>query len=280
VPAPAAARPAPQRLSYSALGQYARCAYRFYLQRTLRLPDVQPPEWVAAPGAPEGVSALDPRVRGTIAHRLLEELDFARPAAPDAAEVLAIGREEGVELTGEEVEDVRGLVSAFGASPLCARLAAARDVRREAGFAFRLDPAGGALVNGFVDVLAREPDGTMLIVDYKSDRLEGAEPAAVVEAGYATQRIVYALAALREGASAVEVAYCFLERPEVAVGARFEPRDVPALAERLTQLAEGILAGEHPVTPEPHRALCADCPGRAALCSWPEEMTLREPAGG
>ena len=44
VPAPAAARPVPQRLSYSALGQYARCPYRFYLQRTLRLPDVRPPE--------------------------------------------------------------------------------------------------------------------------------------------------------------------------------------------------------------------------------------------
>ena len=178
--------------------------------------------------------------------------------------------------TPEEVADIRGLVEAFGASPLCARLAAARDVRREAGFAFRLDPAGGALVNGFVDVLAREADGTMLIVDYKSDRLEGAEPEAVVEAGYATQRIVYALAALREGAPAVEVAYCFLERPEVAVGARFEPRDIDALAERLTRLAEGVLEGRHPVAAEPHRGLCGDCPGREKLCSWPQEMTLRE----
>ena len=102
----------------------------------------------------------------------------------------------------------------------------------------------------------------MLIVDYKSDRLDGAEPEAVVEAGYATQRIVYALAALREGAPAVEVAYCFLERPEVAVGARFEPRDIPALAERLTRLAEGVLEGRHPVAAEPHRGLCGDCPGR------------------
>ena len=42
VPAPTATQPATQRLSYSALGQYARCPYRFYLQRTLRLPDVKP----------------------------------------------------------------------------------------------------------------------------------------------------------------------------------------------------------------------------------------------
>jgi hypothetical protein len=278
VPAPAAAPPAPQRLSYSALGHYARCPYRFYLQRTLRLPDARPPGGEGLP-AEASAPALDPRVRGTLAHRLLEELDFARPAAPDGPDVVAAGHEEGVELTPEDVEDIRALVVAFGASPLCARLAAARDVRREAGFAFRLDPAGGALVNGFVDVLACEHDGATLIVDYKSDRLEGAEPADVVEAGYATQRIVYALAALREGAPAVEVAYCFLERPDVAVGARFAQRDVPALAERLTLLAEGVLAGRHPVAAEPHRALCGDCPGRAALCSWPEAMTLREPPG-
>ncbi len=34
---PARARPAPQRLSYSALRAYARCGYRFYLQRVLGL---------------------------------------------------------------------------------------------------------------------------------------------------------------------------------------------------------------------------------------------------
>jgi ATP-dependent helicase/nuclease subunit A len=207
---------------------------------------------------------------------LLEDLDFARPAAPDPARVLEAGVEAGAELTAEDVEDIRGLVRAFAASPLCARLAAARDVRREAGFAFRLDPAGGALVNGFVDVLAREPDDTMLIVDYKSDRLEGAEPEDVVSASYATQRIVYALAALRDGAPRVDVAYCFLERPEVAVGARFTQRDIPELAERLTRLAEGVLERRHPVAAEPHRGLCGDCPGRATLCSWPQEMTLRE----
>jgi hypothetical protein len=28
------------------------------------------------------------------------------------------------------------------------------------------------------------------------------------------------------------------------------------------------------VTDHPHRDLCADCPGRRALCSWPEQATL------
>ena len=155
-----------------------------------------------------------------------------------------------------------------------------RHRRREAAFSFPLDPAGGALVNGVVDVLARAPDGSVLVVDYKSDRLGDAEPAEVVERDYATQRIVYALAALRDGAPSVEVAYAFLERPDAPVSATFTARDVPALAERLTNLAEGVLEGRHPVAAEPHRALCGDCPGRATLCSWPEAMTLREPAAG
>ena len=115
----------------------------------------------------------------------------------------------------------------------------------------------------------------MLIVDYKSDRLEGAEPAAVVDRDYATQRIVYALAALRDGAPRTEVAYCFLERPDAPVHEAFTPADAPRLAERLQHLAAGVIEGRYPVTPTPHRDLCADCPGRATLCSYPEARTLQ-----
>jgi ATP-dependent helicase/nuclease subunit A len=274
MPTPAATRPAPERLSYTALQQYAKCPYRFYLHRSLRLPPVAapfpPPESAEAP-AP----GLDARVRGVIAHRLLEALDFADPAPPPPDAVQAIAAEEGAELTPEDVEDIRAIVAAFGASPLCARIAGARGVRREAAFAFPLDPAQGALVNGVVDVLARTPEGA-LVVDYKSDRLGELTPAEVVERDYATQRVVYALAALRDGAPEVEVAYAFLERPAEPVSATFTQRDVPALAERLTNLAEGVLEARHPVAAEPHRGLCGDCPGRATLCSWPEAMTLRE----
>jgi RecB family exonuclease len=274
VPVPSAGRPAPQRLSYTALGQYAKCPYRFYLERTLRLPPAETPFPLQIDGPAPG---LDARVRGVIAHRLLEELDFAQPRPPDPETVLALAAEEGAELTPEDVEDIRAIVVAFGASPLCARIAAAASVRREAAFSFPLDPAQGALVTGVVDVLARTPEGT-LVVDYKSDRIGDEHPQAVVERDYATQRIVYALAALRNGAPQVEVAYAFLERPDAPVTASFTPKDIPALAEQLTNLAEGVLEQRHPVAAEPHRALCGDCPGRKTLCSWPEEMTLREAA--
>jgi ATP-dependent exoDNAse (exonuclease V) beta subunit len=272
--APARPRPAPQRLSYSSLGAYARCGYRFYLERLLRMPRVEPPPRPDAP-AP----ALAATTRGSIVHRALEALDFARPEPPGADDVLAIAGEWGVELTGEEVEDIRALVAAFAASPLCARLAAARRTRREAPFAFGLEPGGGGpLVTGFIDAVTVEPDGGVLIVDYKSDRLDGAEPADIVERDYGTQRIVYALAALRDGAPRVEVAHCFLERPAEPVIAAFTAADAAALSERLSGLARGVMDGRYPVAEAPHRELCGDCPGRAAMCSWSEEVTLRESA--
>ncbi len=270
----ARARPAPQRLSYSSLGAYARCGYRFYLERVLRLPRAKPPPPTAEAAEPP---ALDARVRGSLVHRLLEDLDFARPAVPDAEPVAELGIAWGIELGADEIADIRALVAAFAGSPLCARLAAARRLRREASFAFGLERGGGGpLVNGFLDAVVLEDDGGALIVDYKSDRLEGAEPADVVERDYATQRIVYALAALRDGAPRVEVAYCFLERPAEPVARTFTAADEPALAEQLAGLARGVLEGRYEVTATPHRDLCGDCPGRSALCSWPEEVTLRE----
>jgi ATP-dependent exoDNAse (exonuclease V) beta subunit len=164
-PAPPAApgaqlRPGPSRLSYSSLGDYARCPYRFYLRRLLGLADV--PEPAPSESTPEvGAPGLDARVRGTLVHALLEELDFRRPMAPGRHRVAALAATQGVSLTEEEEDDVIGLVTAFTSSSLRERLAAAgRSVRREAPFAFALDDSPDApLLTGFVDVMATEPMG-------------------------------------------------------------------------------------------------------------------------
>jgi hypothetical protein len=126
-----------------------------------------------------------------------------------------------------------------------------------------------------VDVLAREPDGTLLVVDYKSDHAEGANLAELVEETYGVQRSVYALACLRAGAPAAEVVHVFLGRASEPVAARYETADVPVLERDLGERAAGLLAGEFPVAAVPHRALCATCPGRAGLCSHPPERTDR-----
>jgi ATP-dependent helicase/nuclease subunit A len=163
-------------------------------------------------------------------------------------------------------------------SPLTERIGRSRRARAELPFAFTLTPpdAGGRslLVNGAVDVHAEE-DGATLIVDYKSDHLEGAEPGAYCEDRYSVQRLVYALAALRSGAERVEVVYVFLERPEEPVPTVFKAADAGRLEEELSELARGVVEARFEPTSEPHRELCHDCPGRAALCSWGEERTLR-----
>jgi ATP-dependent helicase/nuclease subunit A len=257
--------PPPSSLSYSLLGDHGRCGYGYYLRRVLGLPAVPPP-----PGLDPG--GYDAAQRGVLVHGLLERLDFARPAAPSPADVRAqaVGREPG----DEEIAAVAELVGAFARSPLCARLAASQTAVREAAFAVAV---GDLLVNGYIDVLAAEAGGAMLVVDYKTDRIDAdTDLAERVDADYAVQRQIYALAGLRAGASAVEVAYCFLRRPAEVVAARYTEADVAGLEAGLIALAGPLLAGRFEVSARPHRGLCATCPGRARLCSWEEALTLGE----
>jgi ATP-dependent exoDNAse (exonuclease V) beta subunit len=279
------------RLSYSALESYKRCPYRFYLERVVKLPRAEPglapaEEAVADDGdqlalAPAALAAeaLSPLVRGTIVHELLERVDFRRPRAPSRAEVERRAEASGVVLTDDDVLDIGDLIARFLASELCTRIRSARRVRKELPFAYELAPDGlggrSILVNGVVDVHVDEAD-RLLVVDYKTDALEGRDPEAVCAEKYSGQRLVYALAALRTGASEVEVAYCFLERPELVVSERFGQTDRDRLERSLLGLAEGVIAGRFEPTDRPHRELCQFCPGQAALCSWKPDRTLAE----
>jgi ATP-dependent helicase/nuclease subunit A len=294
-----AALPAPRalpvsRLSYSSLEDYRRCSYRFYLERALRLPRAEPPPSAALPasaepaapgepplsGQPAAEPGLSALLRGTLVHELLERLDFRRPLVPSEQDVAALLEAHGAAVRGAEVADLREMVERFAASELCRRIAHARRVRTELPFAFTLTPPGAGgrsvLVNGVVDVHAAEADG-LLVVDYKSDALEGRDPAELTAAAYSTQRLVYALAALRSGAERVEVVHCYLERPDVPAVARHEAADVERLERELVELARGVVEGRFVPAERPHRELCVDCPGRRSLCSWDEAHTLSAP---
>jgi ATP-dependent helicase/nuclease subunit A len=88
-----------------------------------------------------------------------------------------------------------------------------------------------------------------------------------VEADYRTQRLVYALACLRDGATEVEVAYQFLERPEDVVSATFTAADAPALESELSALIARIRAADF--RPQPSEFVCADCPALDLVCAGP-----------
>jgi hypothetical protein len=132
------------------------------------------------------------------------------------------------------------------------------------------------MITGVLDVIGREGPGQAVVVDYKTDRLDGGDPAALVAERYPAQRLIYALAALRDGARRVEVVHVFLERPDEPVAAAFTGDDLPELERQLAGLVGGLVKGAYPVTDTPHRGLCHGCPAEGGLCSWPLEMTRRE----
>jgi hypothetical protein len=152
-------------------------------------------------------------------------------------------------------------------------------VRREHPFAFSLG-AHEPLITGVIDLLAGEADGSYLVLDYKSDRV-GPDLllADLVERDYGVQRMLYALAVLRDGAASVEVVHWFLERPEEWVGARYTAAERPLLEAQLAARVARARERGFAVSPNPHRGLCLTCPGRAGLCSWGESETLRDDAG-
>ena len=286
---PDAGAPPVSALSYSSLAAYRRCGYRFYAERVLRLPalpgDVGSGSGSAGASAgaafadrPGGLTALD---RGTLVHALLERLDFRRPRRPTDAMIAEAAERSGLPAVpaAQDAAQVAELVERFAAGELCRRLGRATAVRREARFRFLLsDPRPPVLIGGVFDVIAREPGGRTLVVDYKTDRLDGVDPQALADRSYGTQRLVYALAALRAGASEVEVVHTFLELPQQPAVAMFTREQVPALDEQLTALARGVLSREFKVTDAPHRGVCDGCPAEGGLCSWPLEMTRREAA--
>ena len=136
------------------------------------------------------------------------------------------------------------------------------------------------LLTGVLDLLAREPDGGMLVVDYKSDRVvPGEDLRDVVEREYSIQRLLYALAVLSDGAPRVEIVHWFLHRPAEPVGVVFAAEERPRLQDAVARLVRSARVGSFTVSEDPHRGLCLTCPGRAGLCSWSDSMTLRERGG-
>jgi ATP-dependent exoDNAse (exonuclease V) beta subunit len=258
--------PGVTEISYSSLEEHRRCGYRFYLERVLGVQPV-PDAGEASAVAGQGLSGA---ARGLVVHALLERLDFRRPVLPGHD---AVVRAAGLTLGQEEAAGIVALVEGFAASDTCARLGQATSVRSEQRFSFLLEPI---LFRGVFDVFAQERRGATLVVDYKSDKLEGAEPEVVVERAYGAQRLIYGLAALRAGARRVAVVHAFLERPQEPAVARFDRSEMPDLEAELGRLTAEMVDGRFTVSPEPHRSLCHGCPAEGGLCSWPLSATRRD----
>jgi ATP-dependent exoDNAse (exonuclease V) beta subunit len=240
-----------RRLSFTALSLFETCSYRYFAERVagMRSLDVQ------------GGDGLSGTAIGSAVHAELEHVDLAAPA-------LAPGWEERVRAsypraTDEEVERIRGLIEAYCTSELALRVSSLDGVAKERHFTFEHD---GVLLHGFLDTYHRDGKRA-LVVDYKSNMLEGQEPAEIVARSYELQRLVYALACFRAGATEVEVTYLFLERPDEPVGTIFMRAQVPELEAELSAAIARLRAGEF--RPTPSEYACAGCPALDVVCAGP-----------
>jgi hypothetical protein len=246
-----------RRLSYSALALFERCPYRYFAERVAGLAPV------GSAGSENGEGGLAATEAGDAVHRLLELIPLDDPMPPRRPDLEETVRGWYPTVGNEDLDRIARLVEAYCVSELALRVAALPGAGVERPFAFEHD---GVLLHGRLDVLWR--DGAQaLVVDYKSNALEDADPAAIVEAEYRLQRLVYALACLRDGAEAVEVAYQFLERPDEVVSATFTVADLPALEAELSEAIERIRVGDF--RPTPSEFACAGCPALDLVCAGP-----------
>jgi ATP-dependent helicase/nuclease subunit A len=89
------------------------------------------------------------------------------------------------------------------------------------------------VLRGSIDLLVERDGAPPLVVDYKTDRVDGEELSAHV-ARYEIQQAIYALAvAEARGVEEVELAYVFLERPDEPFVSRWGPGEIAAARSQL-----------------------------------------------
>jgi ATP-dependent exoDNAse (exonuclease V) beta subunit len=252
--------PAPhdvRRLSYSALALFERCSYRYFAERVLGLPLRER----ARSGEPGG--GLAATEIGDAVHRLLEIVPLDEPAVPPRVDLDHAVRGWYPDVAPDELDRIAAMVDAYCRSALAQRIAGLRGARPERPFAFEHD---GVVIRGRLDVLWRE-GARAVVVDYKSNALEGRAPAEIIDAEYSLQRLVYALVCLRAGADEVEVAYQFLESPDDVASTTFTTADTPRLESELSAAIARIREGDF--RPTPSEFACSDCPALDLLCAGP-----------
>jgi ATP-dependent helicase/nuclease subunit A len=274
-------------LSYTAISAYEECPYRFYMERVLGLaqPELHQISGLAdrkvdaVRGEAAAPSAREERTaRGVAVHALLEWSQangWAEPSAELARRhAIAAGLDPQEEDAKALLEPVRGWLG----SALCGRIGGDLGAAPSARATLRAEVPillgiGGTVLRGSIDLLVEREGAPPLVVDYKTDRLDGSTPAEHA-ARYETQRTIYALAVAEAlGAPEVEVAYVFLERPEEPALSSLGPAEMEAGRERLATVIARIARGEFPVAPVAERSwsLCRRCPALGKLCSGPSE---------
>ncbi len=285
---------APNRpLSYTALADYEACGYRFQMEHVLdldgraralsRVSRQSADSIEANEREADAVNRALRAARGAAVHSLLEWSQAhgwrEPPAEVVAAHTAAAGLPDEPATADALLKPLRAWLES---DLLASRIAAdSPNARAEVPFLLRIgasddgsasNGSGRATVlRGSIDLLVEREGEPPLVVDYKTDRLDGSSPSERA-AHYATQRDVYALAvAEARRTSEVEVAYVFLERPDEPVLQTLDAAEIETGRARLAVMIERIGQGEFSPAPPERRdwALCEGCPALGRLCSGP-----------
>jgi ATP-dependent helicase/nuclease subunit A len=247
-PPPLVERQAPtvtrRPLSYTAIAAYKESLGGFFVEPT---PDPEPAareqslargaavhellEWSQANGWAE------PSEEMVLRHALAAGVGMGSPSPDTSRQWLDVECPERGTPSPRLVEALLEPVRRWIASPLRKEISVdATRVRAEVPLLIEI---GGTLLRGSIDLLVEREGAPPLVLDYKTDRLEGASPADRA-AHYEVQRSIYALAVAEAlGAPEVEVAYVFLERPdEPALSVLGEAEMASARAELEATIAE------------------------------------------
>lgn len=186
-----------------------------------------------------GRQSVDARDRGTLAHRLLEQVDHALVSreGPLRESLRELASGQGFDPQGEAVQEIIGAVSAFLRSEFMRKVIASGPDKLHRELPFFLQLGGeGVHLKGAIDLLWEDDQGGATVIDYKYSQRHpsGLEP-------YQFQLHCYALAAseLVSSGLPVKTGIVFLREHEPIVRL-CQPQAEPALAEFKRRLLSGV----------------------------------------
>ena len=262
-------QPARREIPVTSLALIESCPLRWVLERRLDAGGLLPGEndpWSPAEGGED--AGPGGRSFGTGLHRILEAWDFRA----DAASAFAAACPSDLS-PAHRGEAERVLLPLFGGDlPWVQRLRAGRRFRREEPFLLEL---GGVVLSGQVD-LVFEWEGADILVDWKSDRIEGRSGIDERVGHHQLQMALYAHALAEAGRPVRQALLCFLRpgqfrqsdiSPRQLVWAANKARKLANLASETSRIAFGAdAAGGGERLPRPGSPPCSDCPFRGNFC--------------
>ncbi|MGB4592858.1 MAG: UvrD-helicase domain-containing protein [Coriobacteriia bacterium] len=234
----------PTHVSYSALSTYDACPYRYYATSVARL----------GAGIESERGGASAREFGNAAHAALQ-LAVTDRLTP--ARLAGIATAHG--LDEDAATRLGAAVDAFLGSPVASEVRAADAVLAECPISV---PVRETLLTGSIDLLARSGD-RVLVVDYKTGHGEK-RPDAYDR--YRDQGGCYALAALRDGATSVDVVFVEIERDCAVTPFTFTPDDVKAIERSIEARLDRMRAGEFGHLEAYSAEVCPGCPALGGLC--------------